>query len=39
MQASGMSNRSLAVAILSTIGLAVNWLIGRAERALLAWRR
>jgi NitT/TauT family transport system permease protein len=27
------------VAILSAIGLVVNWLIGRAERALLAWRR
>ena len=27
------------VAILSAIGLVANWLIGRAERALLAWRR
>ncbi|WP_028796301.1 ABC transporter permease [Thalassobaculum salexigens] len=27
------------VAILSAIGLVVNWLISRAERALLAWRR
>lgn len=27
------------VAILSAIGLVVNFLIGRAERALLAWRR
>lgn len=27
------------VAILSAIGLTVNWVIGRAERALLAWRR
>jgi NitT/TauT family transport system permease protein len=27
------------VAMLSVIGLAANWLIGRAERALLAWRR
>lgn len=27
------------VAVLSAIGLVVNWLIGRAERGLLAWRR
>ena len=34
----GIDNLLAGIVVLSLLGLAVSWLIGRAERLLLAWR-
>ncbi len=33
-----VDNLMAGIVVLSVIGLAVSWLIGRIERALLSWR-
>jgi hypothetical protein len=35
---SDVDNLTVGIVVLSAIGLAISWLLGRIERRLLAWR-